>query len=83
MVIELIPRSAGKGRAIAEFLADPPFHGRLPVFAGDDTTDEDGFAAVNRLGGVSIHVGGGATIARHNLATVPDVLAWLARGLAG
>jgi len=83
MVIELIPRSAGKGRAIAEFLADPPFHGRLPVFAGDDTTDEDGFAAVNRLGGVSIHVGGGATIARHNLATVPDVLAWVARGLAG
>ena len=81
MVIELMPRSAGKGRAIAEFLVDPPFHGRLPVFVGDDTTDEDGFAAVNRLGGVSIHVGGGATIARHNLATVGDVLAWLARGL--
>ena len=83
MVIELIPRSAGKGRAIAEFLADPPFRGRRPVFVGDDITDEDGFAAVNRLGGVSIHVGSGATIARHNLATVSDVLAWLARGLAG
>ena len=82
MVIELMPRSAGKGRAIADFLAEAPFHGRLPVFIGDDTTDEDGFAVVNRLGGVSVHVGGGATVARHNLATVDDVLAWLAQGLA-
>jgi trehalose 6-phosphate phosphatase len=82
MVIELMPRSAGKGRAIADFLADPPFHGRLPVFVGDDTTDEDGFAVINRLGGVSVHVGGGATIARYNLATVGDVLGWLAQGLA-
>jgi len=55
----------------------------LPVFVGDDITDEDGFAQVNRTGGVSVHVGGGATIAHHNLATVGDVLAWLTRGLAG
>jgi len=82
MVIELMPRAAGKGRAIADFLAEAPFRGRQPVFVGDDTTDEDGFAVVNRLGGVSVHVGGGATIARQNLATVGDVLAWLARGLA-
>jgi trehalose 6-phosphate phosphatase len=82
MVIELMPRSAGKGRAIAGFLADAPFHGRSPVFVGDDTTDEDGFAVVNRLDGVSVHVGGGATIARHNLATVGDVWTWLVRGLA-
>ena len=82
MVIELMPRSTGKGRVIADFLAEPPFHGRLPVFAGDDTADEDGFAVVNRLGGVSVHVGGGATIACHRLPTVGDVLAWLAQGLA-
>jgi trehalose 6-phosphate phosphatase len=81
MVIELMPRSGGKGRAIADFLADAPFRGRLPVFVGDDTTDEDGFAVVNRLGGVSVHVGDGATIARHCLATVGEVLAWLAQGL--
>jgi trehalose 6-phosphate phosphatase len=81
MVIELMPRSAGKGQAIARFLEDAPFRGRRPVFIGDDTTDEDGFAVVNRLGGVSIHVGSGATIAPHNLATVSEVLAWLARTL--
>ena len=80
MVTELRPRSGGKGRAITEFLAEAPFRGRVPVFIGDDTTDEDGFAAVNQLGGISIHVGGGTTIARHNLATVGDVWAWLARG---
>ena len=79
MVIELMPRSGGKGRAIADFLANAPFHGRLPVFIGDDVTDEDGFAVVNRLGGVSVHVGGGATIARYALAGVSDVWAWLAR----
>jgi trehalose 6-phosphate phosphatase len=79
MVVELMPRSAGKGRAIADFLANAPFHGRLPVFIGDDVTDEDGFAVVNRLGGVSVHVGGGATIARYALAGVSNVWAWLAR----
>ena len=81
MVIELMPRSAGKGRAIAGFLADAPFHGRSPVFVGDDTTDEDGFAVINRLGGVSVHVGDGATIAHYRLATVGDVWTWLVRGL--
>jgi trehalose 6-phosphate phosphatase len=82
MVVELMPRSAGKGRAIADFLADAPFHGRVPVFIGDDTSDEDGFAVVNRLDGASIHVGDGITVAHHKLATVGEVWAWLCRGLA-
>jgi len=82
MVIELMPRSGDKGQAITDFLADAPFRGRQPVFIGDDTTDEDGFAVVNRLGGVSVHVGGGPTIACHRLATVGEVLAWLGQGLA-
>jgi trehalose 6-phosphate phosphatase len=81
MVIELMPRSGGKGQAITEFLAEEPFRGRTPVFIGDDITDEDGFAAVNRLGGISIRVGAGVTIARHHLATVEEVWSWLAQGL--
>jgi len=83
MVIELLVQPSGKGGAIAAFLAEPPFRGRVPVFVGDDIGDEDGFAVVDRLGGTSVHVGAGATAARHRLADVADVLAWLARSVAG
>ena len=57
MVYELTPRSLDKGVAIVEFLRAEPFLGRKPVYVGDDTTDEDGFAATNRLSGISIRVG--------------------------
>jgi trehalose 6-phosphate phosphatase len=82
MVVELMPRTAGKGRAIAAFLAEPPFRGRMPVFVGDDVGDEGGFAVVDRLGGISVRVGAGPTAARHRLAEVGDVLAWLARSIS-
>ena len=77
-VVEVRPARADKGDAVARFLQAPPFSQRRPVFAGDDVTDEDGFAAVNRLGGISVKVGAGATEAT---CRVPDVAAlhdWLA-----
>jgi len=85
MVVEFQPRSADKGRAIAAFLAEPPFLGRRPVFVGDDTTDEDGFAEIRRRGGIAVRVGpfGGATIANYRLPSVEAVLAWLASGGSG
>ena len=59
-------------------MAERPFAGRRPVFVGDDTTDENGFAAVNRLGGHSIRVGGaGRTEARWRVDSVEDLLSWL------
>jgi trehalose 6-phosphate phosphatase len=81
MVIELLAQPSGKGRAIAAFLEEPPFRGRMPVFVGDDSGDEDGFAVVDRLGGCTVHVGSGATAARHRLVDVAGVLAWLARSV--
>lgn len=80
MVVEVLPRAAAKGAAVEAFLATPPFVGRRPVFVGDDVTDEDGFALVNRLGGVSIRVGAAeaASAARFRIADVPAVVAWLA-----
>jgi trehalose 6-phosphate phosphatase len=80
MVVEFQPRSADKGRAIAAFLAEQPFLGRRPVFVGDDTTDEDGFAEIRRRGGVAVRVGpfDGATAANYRLPNAEAVLAWLA-----
>jgi trehalose 6-phosphate phosphatase len=83
MVVELLPRPSGKGRAIETFMTELPFRGRAPVFVGDDRGDEEGFTVVNRYGGVSIRVGAGATVARHRLAGVKEVLAWLARSVEG
>lgn len=82
MVVEFQPRSADKGRAIAAFLAEPPFLGRRPIFVGDDTTDEDGFAEIRRRGGLAVRVGpfGDATIANYCLPSAEAVLAWLASG---
>jgi trehalose 6-phosphate phosphatase len=82
MVVELMPRTAGKGQAIASFLAEPPFKGRMPVFVGDDSGDEEGFVVVDRLGGISVHVGAGPSAARHRLANVAEVSAWLTRSVS-
>ena len=64
MVVELVPEGGGKGGAIAGLMVEPPFKGRVPVFVGDDSADEEGFRVIHRLGGVSIHVGSGETAPR-------------------
>lgn len=81
-VVEIKPAGVDKGTAIVEYLAEAPFHGRRPVFIGDDKTDEHGFVAVNERGGISIGVGGGTLNARYRLADVPAVRHWLAGALA-
>lgn len=56
MAFEIRPRGADKGTAIRRFLETVPFRGRVPVFVGDDVTDEDGFAAAREAGGLGLHV---------------------------
>jgi trehalose 6-phosphate phosphatase len=78
MVVELLPAGSDKGVAISALAQCPDFHGRLPIFVGDDVTDEAGFRAVNRLGGISIRVGGGPSAATRAIAGVPELRRWLA-----
>ena len=67
-----------KGTAITAFMAEPPFRGRQPVFAGDDLTDEAGFGVVNALGGTSVLVGmRSGSAARYGLRDPADVHRWL------
>lgn len=79
MVFEIKPGGKDKGTAIAEFMLEEPFHTRVPIFIGDDTTDEDGFLVVNRLGGHSVKVGPGETTAKWRLRNADDVLEWITR----
>lgn len=78
MVAELRCPGPDKGDMVRAFMAETPFAGHLPIFLGDDITDEDGFAAVNKLDGVSVLVGRPRdTNAVCRLADVQDVLLWL------
>ncbi len=77
-VVELTPSGYSKRAAIEAFMAEEPFSGRAPVFVGDDVTDEEGFEAVNALGGYSVRVGQlGDTQAKYSFGSVSTVIAWL------
>ncbi|MGO8865369.1 MAG: trehalose-phosphatase [Alphaproteobacteria bacterium] len=77
--LDVRPRSTNKGLAVERFMRSAPFLGRVPVFVGDDLTDEDGFRAANRFSGHAIRVGrGGKSLARWRLAAPAEVRQWLA-----
>ena len=82
-VFELKPVGITKGTALSAFMAEAPFAGRRPVAVGDDTTDEDAFAAALGAGGAGVKVGTGEqpTAARFRLEGPDDVLAWLEKAL--
>ena len=57
LAFEIKRRGFDKGSAIHRFLSRSPFAGRVPIFVGDDGTDEAGFAAVVQRHGVAYSVG--------------------------
>jgi trehalose 6-phosphate phosphatase len=56
MAWEVKPAGIDKGLAVTEIMANPPFAGRVPVYVGDDVTDEDGMRAARALGGLGLRV---------------------------
>ena len=82
-VVEIRRAGVDKGRAIAALMASEPFRGRLPIFAGDDVTDEAGFAVVQQAGGVAIKVGDGASLAQHACESPEALRGWLASAASG
>lgn len=82
MVLEIASAAANKGEAILALLHAPAFAGRRPVFLGDDVTDEDGFRAVNAVGGLSIRVGERpGSVAKYAVDDTIDVRRWLEQAL--
>lgn len=77
-VAELVRPGADKGAAVRAFMSAPPFAGAMPVFVGDDVTDEDGFAEAMRHGGLAITVGPrDSRLAAYGLADPAAVHHWL------
>lgn len=78
MVQELRTPGPTKADSVTAFMAEEPFRGALPIFLGDDATDEDGFASAQALGGLGVLVGAPRkTRARNRLDNVDAALAWL------
>jgi trehalose 6-phosphate phosphatase len=82
LVLEFKPKGMNKGKALLELLDSEPFHGRLPVYLGDDLTDEHAFASINQCRGLSVRVGDRVpTHARFTLPGPAATQAWLDRVL--
>jgi trehalose 6-phosphate phosphatase len=72
MAWEVKPTAVSKATAVAGLMARAPFAGRMPVFVGDDVTDEAGMAAARAAGGIGLRL--------QDAFGAPAALrAWLAR----
>ena len=56
-VVEVKAAGYSKGTAVRELMTHKPFAGRVPIFIGDDITDEAAFAVMPEFRGVAISVG--------------------------
>lgn len=56
MARELRHRSINKGAALRRLMKNDVFRDRLPLFIGDDVTDEDAITAAEQLGGIGLRV---------------------------
>lgn len=76
-VLEMKPVGTDKGRALCNLMSESPFAGRMPLFAGDDDTDRDAFAALAGFGGIGISVGRRFAGAEYAVAAPAQLRRWL------
>jgi trehalose 6-phosphate phosphatase len=72
MAWEVRPRGTDKGTAVAALMRRAPLQGRIPLFIGDDVTDEDAIVQARAMGGAGLRVDAA-------FGTAGDVRAWLAQ----
>jgi trehalose 6-phosphate phosphatase len=82
-VIEIKPGAFNKGTAVRELMSITPFAHRVPLFIGDDVTDESVFAILPELGGFGYSVGREAAGVHGVFGGPQDVRDWLAGLTAG
>jgi trehalose 6-phosphate phosphatase len=76
-VIEVKQSGFDKGTAVRKLMSYAPFHGRRPIFVGDDTTDERVFPVLPEFDGIGFSVGRRVDGAVGCFDTPGDVRAWL------
>ena len=77
-VCEIKPIGFTKATGVRELMKHAPFAGRLPLFIGDDVTDESVFEIMPSYMGVSFSVGRQAHGVNGHFGAPKDVRAWLA-----
>ncbi len=55
-MFEILRPGISKGESVRKLMAHPPFGGRMPVFIGDDVTDESVFRVLPEIGGKGFSV---------------------------
>lgn len=77
MAAEIRPKGVTKGTGVARIMLEEPFRNRIPIFIGDDETDEDGIEAARALGGEGFRLG------RSFLRDPSEVREWLFHAVQG
>jgi trehalose 6-phosphate phosphatase len=76
-VLEVKFANFNKGTGVRELMDCPPFVGRVPIFIGDDRTDEDAFAVMPEYNGHAMSVGRRIHGIRDHFTSPAEVRRWL------
>ncbi|MBI3436361.1 MAG: trehalose-phosphatase [Proteobacteria bacterium] len=76
-VFEVKRGDVTKGEGVRELMSHAPFAGRVPVFIGDDITDETVFEVLPCFDGIGLSVGTAISGPHGSFANVAQVREWL------